>query len=182
MLPWAHAALGYLLYSGYSRWQLRQPPIGWTVVAVGFGTQFPDLIDKPLTWTLPLLPYGRSLSHSLFALVVIVGGLRFVFRHSNHRGLTVAFGIGYGSHLLGDAIGPVVHGDVGSLGFLLWPVTEVPEGDTGSFIEFLLALEPTPMVLFGIGLTVVALVVWLRDGLPGVADLLYRPRTKQARE
>lgn len=182
MLPWAHAALGYLLYSAYIRWHLRRPPIGFPVWAVGFGTQFPDLIDKPLTWTVSVLPYGRSLSHSLFALIVILGGLYLLCQYPDQRTLTTAFGIGYLSHLFGDAIGPAVYGDIGALGFLLWPVTDVPKGDTGSFIEFLLALEPTPMVLFGFVLTAVAAVVWARDGLPGIADLLFEPRSKRPYE
>jgi hypothetical protein len=47
----------------------------------------------------------------------------------------------------------------------------VPEGESRSFIEFFLTLEATPMVVFGGVLTVVGLVVWVYDGLPGVKDL-----------
>jgi hypothetical protein len=182
MLPWAHAALGYLLYSAYSRRQLRRPPIGWPVFAVGFGTQFPDLVDKPLTWTIPLLPYGRSMSHSIFAFGAVMGGLYLLSRYPDHRTLTTAFGVGFLSHLFGDAAGPAIHGDAGGLGFLLWPVTDVPEGDTGSFVEFLLALEPTPMMLFGFVLTAVGLGVWIRDGMPGVTDLFLESRRTPTRE
>lgn len=182
MLPWAHAAFGYLLYSAYSRRFLGGPPVGLTVFVVGFGTQFPDLVDKPLTWTIPLLPYGRSLSHSLFAFAAVVGGLYLLFRYPDQRTLTTAFGIGFLSHLIGDAVGPAIHGDVGGLGFLLWPVTDVPDGDTGSFVEFLLALEPTPMMLFGFALTAVGVGVWIRDGMPGVKDLFLESRRTPTRE
>ena len=180
MLPWAHAALGYLLYSAYTRRYRGQPPVGVTVYAVGVGTAVPDLIDKPLTWTIPVLPYGRSLSHSLFAFVVILGGLALLVRHPEHRPLTTAFGIGYGSHIFGDALGPAIQGDISALGFLFWPVTDVPDGDTGSFFGFLLALEPTPMVLFGVLLTAVAAVVWVRDGLPGVVELVDEARRRRS--
>lgn len=173
MLPWGHAAVGYLLYSLYSRWRLGRPPIGLTVFALGFGTQFPDLIDKPLTWTIPLLPYGRSLAHSLFSFVLILFVLRILFRYPDQRALTTAFGIGYGTHLIGDGLGPVLHGNYFALGYLLWPLTDVPEGHSRSFIEFFLSLEPTPMMLFGVALSVFTLLLWVYDGMPGIKDLFF---------
>jgi hypothetical protein len=141
------------------------------VYAVGFGTQFPDLIDKPLTWSFLVLPYGRSLGHSLFTLGVLMLVLRVAFRYPDQKALSTAFGVGYVSHLFGDGIGAIVSSDFGGLGYLLWPVTDVPSGDTGSFVEFFLALEPTPLMLVGVVLTVVAGVVWVYDGMPGVKDL-----------
>lgn len=48
MWPWEHLAISYLAYSllGRLAWRrprpLREPP------SVTFGTQFPDLVDKPL--------------------------------------------------------------------------------------------------------------------------------------
>jgi hypothetical protein len=75
MVLWEHAAFVYLVYSLYSRWAVGRPSIGLWVFALGLGTQFLDLIDKPLTWTPPLLPYGRSLGYSLFTMVVLIGVL-----------------------------------------------------------------------------------------------------------
>jgi len=171
MLPWAHAAVGYLVYSVYSRWRVGRPPVGLTVYAVVLGTQFPDLIDKPLAWSFAVLPSGRSLGHSLFTLGVLLVVLRVTFRYPDQRALSTAFGLGYVSHLLGDGIGAITSGEVSGLGYLLWPVTDVPTGDTRSFIEFFLALEPTLLMLAGFVLTIVAGVVWVYDGLPGVKDL-----------
>jgi hypothetical protein len=85
--------------------------------------------------------------------------------------LGTAFGLGYASHLVGDGVGAIISGDFGGLRYLLWPVTDVPTGDTRSFVDFFLALEPTPLMLAGVGLTVVAGVMWVYDGLPGVKDL-----------
>ncbi|MDB2263700.1 metal-dependent hydrolase [Halorubrum ezzemoulense] len=171
MLPWGHAAFGYLIYSVYARWQIGHPPIGLAVFALGLGTQFPDLIDKPLTWTIPLLPYGRSLSHSLVTFSVVVLVLRRLTQYPDQRTLVSAFAIGYVSHLVGDSIYPVLTQEYTGLGYWLWPLTSVPEGESRSFIEFFLTLEATPMVVFGGVLTVVSLVVWVYDGLPGVKDL-----------
>ncbi|RLM83593.1 metal-dependent hydrolase [Halobellus sp. Atlit-38R] len=178
MLPWGHAALGYVLYSLYARRRYGGPPVGLTVFALGIGTQIPDLIDKPFTWTIPLLPYGRSLGHSLFVLGAICSLLWLYFQHPDQRALTSAFGIGYSSHLVGDAIGPVVYGEYANLGYLLWPITNVPaEGSTRSFLAFFLNLTLTPLLWFGVGLTVVAFGLWIADGMPGVRDLIWGPKT-----
>ncbi|MFD1570495.1 metal-dependent hydrolase [Halorubrum laminariae] len=171
MLPWGHAAFGYLLYSLYTRQRLGRPPIGLSVFAVGFGTQFPDLIDKPLTWTVPLLPYGRSLAHSLFTVTVLCAVLWIIVEHRDQRALVIAFAVGYLSHLVGDMIGPLVSRDFLALGYLFWPVTAVPEGGTQSFLTFFLTLEMTPLMVFEIVLTVLGAGVWMYDGLPGIKDL-----------
>lgn len=172
MLPWGHAAFGYLLYSVYSRSQLNHPPIGLTVYALAIGTQFPDIIDKPLTWTIPLLPYGRSFAHSLFTLMVFLSVLWVVFSHSDQRELIVAFGVGYASHLIADGIGPALNGDYLGLGYLFWPLTSVREEGTRSFVSFFLNLEPTPLMTAGILLTILVLLLWVYDGMPGVKDML----------
>ena len=95
MLPWGHAALGYLFYTAYARLRYRHPPVGLSVYALGLGTQFPDLIDKPLAWHFAVLPSGRSLAHSLFTLGVVVGVLWYAFDTPEWRRLTAAFGVGW---------------------------------------------------------------------------------------
>jgi len=70
MWPWGHAAVGYLAYSlGYRASDRRLT--GAAVIALGVGTQFPDLIDKPLGWTFGVLPGGRTLAHSLLTVAVV---------------------------------------------------------------------------------------------------------------
>lgn len=119
-----------------------------------------------------MLPSGRSLGHSLLTLVAILIILRVACRYPDQRTLSAAFGIGYASHLVADGIGSVITGDFGELAYLMWPVTDVPTGESQSFIEFFLALEPTPMMLAGIALTIVSGAVWVYDGMPGIKDLL----------
>lgn len=82
MWPWGHAAVGYLLYRVLGRTSGRTggdgPPSGPAVVALGVGTQFPDLVDKPLSWSFDLLPAGRTLAHSALIGAVFVAGLTVV--------------------------------------------------------------------------------------------------------
>ena len=60
MLPWGHLAVGYLAYSLAVRVRSGGPPAGLAVAALAVGTQFPDLIDKPLVSWVSVLPSGRS--------------------------------------------------------------------------------------------------------------------------
>jgi hypothetical protein len=172
MLPWGHAAFGYVLYSLYTRLHLGHPPRGLAALALVFGTQFPDLVDKPLTWTFALLPYGRSFAHSLFTLVPLLVVLWVVFDSPGQRRLTAAFGIGYASHLVGDDVGALLEGDFSIPGYLFWPLTDVPSEGKRSFLEFFLNLQFSPTVLFGFVLALFTLGLWIHDGMPGVKDVL----------
>ena len=169
MLPWAHAAFGYLLYRTAVRFRTGGPPGEWPVLALAVGTQFPDLIDKPLSWTFALLPTGRSLSHSVFSLLVVVLGAVAVARWAGRESVGAAFAAGYVSHVLGDVLHPVVSGDFAAVTWLLWPVVPVDaeEFDKG-FVEFFASLTLTPWLLFGLVLTAVGLVTWRTDGYPGL--------------
>lgn len=195
MLPWGHAAVGYLLYAGWSRWRRGASPHGIAVIALAVGTQFPDLVDKPLSWTFAVLPTGRSLAHSVltFALLAIV---LLVFargydrrRRTADQGTTAstgveirsplpasitvtAFVIGYGSHLLADATAGIATGSL-DLAYLLYPLLPLGAPEHGySFLEFFLSLTVTPLLAFEVTLTVVAIGVWFRDDRPGLATLV----------
>ena len=48
MWTWEHLAIGYLAYSLLSQLAWRRPPTVGAAITVAFGTQFPDLVDKPL--------------------------------------------------------------------------------------------------------------------------------------
>lgn len=91
MWPWGHAAVGYTLYSAFSRMYYRKPPSDAAALVVLFGTQLPDFNDKPLAWTFDVLPTGRSLGHSLLtaAVILIIG--QAIFQYVDQRELTVAF-------------------------------------------------------------------------------------------
>ena len=175
MLPWGHAAFGYLLYTVFSRVRYRRPPVGLSVYALALGTQFPDLVDKPLAWNLALLPSGRSLAHSLFAFTILLGALWTLSASPTHRRLVVAFGVGWLSHLVGDGVVPALDGDWADLGYLLWPVTSyAPARPHFGVLRFLRHIEPSPRLWMGVAMAVLVVGVWLFDGAPGVADLYAR--------
>lgn len=171
MWPWGHAAVGYLLYTAYCRYGDGLPPIGPAAVAVVVGTQVPDLVDKPLAWTLAVLPSGRSLGHSWLVAVVVLAAAWLIL-DGRRRALLVPFGVGWLSHGLADAVVSIVTWDLPDLGYFLWPLTTTPPYETEqSFVAHLLGMEVTPyFVLQGV-LFAVALLVWYRDGNPGLGEI-----------
>ncbi|WP_255196445.1 metal-dependent hydrolase [Halorarius litoreus] len=171
MWPWGHAALGYLLYTVYLRLRAQGTPTGWPVVALGFGTQVPDLVDKPLAWYLSVLPYGRTLAHSLFVAIPVVLLVGWVARRRKRPVVGVAFGLGYLSHLLGDSLHALLTQQWGDLFFLVWPLTTPPDAETVGLIAHLRDIDGSPFFLFGLLLTVAMLVLWNHHGRPGLAEL-----------
>lgn len=171
MLPWGHAAVGYLCYTLYTRLRHRSPPTGSTVIALAIGTQFPDLIDKPMAWTFGVLPSGRSFAHSLLTLAVVAGVLYAIYRNRSALVTAGAFLAGWISHLFADGY-TVLLGQQTCVNYLVWPLAACPYDEKGrSIIEFLLAVELTDGALSGVGLAVIAGLVWLVDGAPGLRYL-----------
>ena len=172
MWPWGHAAVGYLLYTGYTHANDRLPPSGPAAIAVALGTQFPDIVDKPLAWNLGVLPSGRSLAHSLFAAVLVTA---LVARYANRRGyprVGLAFGMGYVSHLVTDGIDPLLSGDFSKLTYLGWPLLPTPDYSVEhGFIHHFINMELTPFVFLQFGLVTLVIGVWVRDGTPGLDTL-----------
>ncbi|WP_349253435.1 metal-dependent hydrolase [Halobacterium salinarum] len=181
MWPWGHLAVGYL---GYVVWSTarkeRQQPLA--VIAAIIGSQFPDLIDKPLAWTVPLLPSGRSLAHSLFTATLVVTSLYYAAKRFNRKNAAAAFGIGYGTHIIGD-LGPrviigLLEGDLTQLKwttYLFWPLLPAPPyANDASFTNHLTAISLDSYVLAQLGLALAAAIVWFRSGKPGLGFLQQR--------
>lgn len=169
MWPWGHAAVGYLLYTVLTRYRDDRPPGSYPVLWVLFGTQFPDLIDKPLVWYAGVLPTGRSLAHSLVVLVPLCLVLYVVLGRRDRAKEAVAFAIGAFSHVIVDVLPSLVGGEYAYAAFLVWPLLPLVESpEPGSFVEHLLGIEPTLYFLFQIGLVAIAGMVWWRDGRPGL--------------
>lgn len=149
------------------------------VVLLAIGTQFPDLVDKPLAYTVSVLPGGRALAHSLLVFVPLAVGLWVVFERSRH--LTGPFLFGYGTHLLGDAWWELVALRVGRLTWLVWPVLEPPAYEATSFRDHYRKLTEMatggtvidviaaqPRFFAGIALTLGVMALWVADGTPGL--------------
>lgn len=180
MWPWEHLAFGYLCYSAYTHAQLGRSPDGRATVILAVGTQSPDLIDKPLAWTFELLPSGHSLGHSLlFALPLLIVVL-IAARRLDRVQQGVAFSVGYLSHLPADALYPLAFGDNANLGMLFWPLVPSAASETAGlfsraamlFIEFVgyLRSPQGSVYLLAEGMfLLLALLLWLYDGKPGLA-------------
>jgi membrane-bound metal-dependent hydrolase YbcI (DUF457 family) len=182
MWPWGHLAVGYLVYSFVAHLGYRRRPGDRATLAVAIGTQFPDLVDKPLAWTLAVLPNGRSLTHSLFVALVILTILQIVLRSRGSGEIATAFGVGYLSHLATDALYPALAGDYHQLLFLAWPaVPPVEYATEQSFAAHLSQLTLDAFVAAELGLGVVAFAVWLADGAPGLGAVTAIPRWVRGR-
>ena len=177
MHPWGHLAVAYLLYSIYARGRYRRPPRAVPVLAVVFGSQFADPIDKPLGWGLGVFPTGRAMAHSLLfavVLLVVVYAVAFVLDRIE---TATAFIIAHLSHLLADLPPRLFLGYPFGTEFLFWPF--LPHNEFGYderffeppvIVELLVTPFTNPLVYVTMELTLFALALglWYVDGRPGV--------------
>jgi hypothetical protein len=183
MWPWGHLAVGYLSYAVAVR-LFRGRRERAALLALVVGTQFPDVVDKPLAWV-GLLPYGRSLAHSLLVLVPLCLVVVVVARRRTHARTGTAFALGALTHTLTDAWHGIVTLDPGRLSFLLWPYLPSPDdggvGTPGGHADRLASevdtthagagglvdvvqSEPVGQLL----ILAVAVAVWVAEGTPGL--------------
>jgi hypothetical protein len=173
MYPWGHAAVGYLLLVALTRRESSDLPRTVPVVAVLVGTQFPDLVDKPLAYA-GVLVSGRSLGHSLFAAAVVVAAAVAVGRRYGRRRSARAFAVGHLSHLLADSYAAALAGRWADLGFLFYPVVPpitYPADGVAPWVRLLRA-DLTSHQLVQLSLAAVALGAvlygaWRRDADAG---------------
>ncbi|MFB6224764.1 MAG: metal-dependent hydrolase [Haloarcula sp.] len=185
MWPWGHLAVAYLVYAAYTRLDPTRRQTAATLTALAVGSQFPDLVDKPLAWTFGVLPSGRSLAHSLLTLVFLAIVLYRVAAWYRRTDLSTAFTVGAFVHTLTD-VSPVrlaglLRGDLTQsqwLHFLVWPLQPPPPYATdSSFAAQFATLSFEPYVLFQFALLGLAIVVWLADGAPGFQSVARKSKT-----
>ncbi len=149
MFPLGHAAVAYLCYVGVAAATRRPLPVHWGLVPLAVGSQFPDLVDKPLAYY-GVLVSGRSLGHSIVTAVVLAVTVRWAVQRvpapdrpelGRLREVSPpAFAVGYLSHLAADAVEPLRAGALKEAGFLLWPVVapiDYPQGDLSPITRML---------------------------------------------
>lgn len=184
MYPWGHLALGYLVYTVGTRLWNRRAPTGVPTLALVLGTQFPDVLDKPLNWWFDIFD-GRAIGHSVITAVALCGLLFLLARKHGHRDLAAAFTIGVFTHLVGDSWRALLSGDFGSAAFLMWPLLPAPTYPKDSLVDHLrewaIAFQTVPVgsprvlldTQFGIQLVFAAVIlsVWALDGFPGIRAL-----------
>lgn len=177
MWPWEHLASGYLVYSLANRGTGGDRPTGMEALALVVGTQFPDLVDKPLGWGTTLLPSGISLAHSLLCAVPVSAAAILLARRADAGRVGWAFAAGYLAHLPGDIVYPMAVGGEPRLGFLLWPLVETtastPASITGhvwglvaQFLEILGTPVGQVYLVLELVLLGAAVLAWLGDGRP----------------
>ncbi|WP_416841506.1 metal-dependent hydrolase [Haloferax sp. DFSO52] len=180
MWPWEHVAVGYILVSLWARATNRRLD-GRAALAVVFGTQFPDLVDKPLSWSIGLLPSGISVAHSIFVSIPLALLVVLVARRFDMTVVGVAFALGYLSHIPADLFySGFFFGNYRALQSFLWPISYGPESSGVGFLSqtwyflsrFLVYLrrpEAWAYIIFELLLVGSAVRLWIRDGAPGVA-------------
>lgn len=172
MWPWGHLAVGYLGYTLLSHAHYDRSPTGSATLAVAVGTQFPDLIDKPLAWTFDILASGRSFAHSLVVASTVIVLLSIVASQRDQPLLALAFGVGYLSHLAADALLPLLRGEYVALTYLSWPITQrPPDGTELGFIGQFMTIAVTPFFTFQLVLVALAAIVWWHDDTPGLSRI-----------
>ncbi|NLV06473.1 metal-dependent hydrolase [Haloarcula rubripromontorii] len=121
VFPSEHFIIALLPVAVYALLRDRHLPSLQLVAVTFFGSQFPDLIDKPLAYELHLIPSGRVFMHSLpFAVPLSVAVIGYAVRTDRTR-LGAAFSAAHLSHLVADnrqllSPDPYVPSD------LLWPL------------------------------------------------------------
>ena len=146
MWPWGHAAVGYCLFTVLSMAYRRRPLTTKEAVVVVIGTQIPDLVDKPLSWSFGLLPSGRSLGHSLLVWAVVAVVVLVLARKVQRDGIATLLLGGYFVGAITDVPGDVL-ADVSRATFLVWPVLPSPVYDAEpSFLFHLAQLEADELV------------------------------------
>lgn len=172
MWPWGHIAVSYLLYSLGLR-ERDKVPQSPEVFLLGLGALLPDLVDKPLAWSLGVLDSARSLGHSALVAVLVLAVLYLVLVPRVGRSPVAAFGVGYLSHPFADLPLEVFGGEFGATGYFLWPLTSMPPAEPGrTLMQYLLNYQPGPYDGVQLGLVSLAFALWFADGRPGWGSLV----------
>lgn len=121
MRPIEHLIVALCFVGGYVGLTAKRLP-SLEIAAVTFvGSQFPDIIDKPLALEVGVLPTGRVGMHSLPIAVPVWAGVIFYGWKTGKTRAGVAFVIAYASHLLADNYVALIVGRIPS--DLFWPLT-----------------------------------------------------------
>lgn len=175
MLPPVHLAVGYLCYAALVRLRGTGTPAGRATLAALLGAALPDLIDKPIAW-LGVVPVGRTIGHSLLFVLPLVALGWLLARRAGERELGVAFAVGILSHIATDVPWHLVSGEYHELGFLLWPVTHMPEYTGTATLGTLAGVEVTTLWIEAV-ILVCGVALWVADGMPGAGAAKERLRS-----
>jgi hypothetical protein len=188
MWPWEHVVIGYVVFSLASHLWRRESPRGGEAFVVALASLLPDLVDKPLAWSLGVVGTGYGPAHSVFFALPLVAVVVTALATTGRSWHGVAFAVGYLLHLPGD----VLHNATGRGGFapeiVLWPVRTytgvTPSAGflqesvlrVASFRTQVLAGDLSLYTRVQLGLSALALVLWVVDGAPVLRESVQRTR------
>jgi len=189
MLPWEHAAIGYLAYSLLSHALARRSPGALEALAAVVGSQGPDLIDKPLSWQYGVFESGYALGHSVFLAVPLAVAAALLARAYGRARVGAAFAVGYLFHLPGDVVPTFLRSGELPLAVVLWPVAKAPPSAEQpvvgvtvdlffEYVDVLTAQDPPTLVLVQAGVIGLTALLWLYDGAPVLRELLVGVRRR----
>ena len=124
MLPPEHFLVAFIPLLVYVLVRDKQLPSLRFVAVVFLGTQFPDLIDKPLAHQFGVLPSGRVFMHSLPTAIPVLLIIGFYGWKTNRIRLSSAFIFSHLSHLLADNYRLLIQSNPRIPADLLWPLTQ----------------------------------------------------------
>jgi|AntDeeMetagen192_2_1112575.scaffolds.fasta_scaffold01606_4 hypothetical protein len=162
MMPWGHFAVAFLPYLAYRLVGHRDLPSRRATLFLLVASQLPDLIDKPLAWSLHLLPSGRSLAHSLLIAVPLVVLVSVLAARRGRAELGPLFGFGYLTHVVGDVYRALLYTAPDQwagtyVASLVWPLAPIPASETTAFLYYFLRVSPTRYGQVAVGLVLFGL-------------------------
>lgn len=180
MMPWEHAATGYIAYSLFVHAVYRDSPTGRETIVVMFASILPDLIDKPLAWQFGIFEGGYALGHSIFFAVPLVVAVGLLTSSRGRPRFGWAFGIGYLLHFPADVIPPYLMYGRLTIHHHLWPISGGGSAqgslfggfmdNFGVYVQYVIREsstgDPSPLVLFLLGLAGFTFLLWIYDGMP----------------
>lgn len=173
MFPLAHPGVAYLLYTAYIRRVHGRSPDGLAAVALVSGAVIPDVVDLPLYY-FGGAPSTRSVAHSVLAGVGLSSLVALTIgRSAVDNRVGVAFSAGYLSHLLADAVWPLVLWLPAELRYLGWPLTQQPLYEGTKPLGSVSGVTVTTLWI-ELAMLTVAIAIWWHDGRPGFRDLAKR--------
>jgi|AntDeeMetageno50_2_1112565.scaffolds.fasta_scaffold05871_2 membrane-bound metal-dependent hydrolase YbcI (DUF457 family) len=143
VFPHEHLLVALLPVVAYVTGRDRRLPTQGVMFATAVGSQFPDLVDKPLAHQFGVLPSGRVFMHSLpFTIPTTIVVLAYGWYTKRLR-VAGAFVSAYLLHLVGDTYQLLLQSQIPS--DLLWPFV---------------AAQPRPEVPFWAGVDGINVWLW----------------------
>lgn len=119
--PSEHFIVAFLPMMAYVVVRDKRLPSPRFIAIVFLGSQFPDLIDKPLAYQVGIIPSGRVFGHSLPVALPFLFVVGLYGWQTDRSRLSVAFVFGYLSHLFADNYTSFLKPNPQFPSDLLWP-------------------------------------------------------------